>query len=212
MGCMVRIVPSSLLLAVALIGCSPSAPTAEKAPEAPKETANTEMPPAPTPVNLAEMVGQPMPKFELQMLDGKPLNNETIVGKLTLLDFWASWCTVCKAASPTVDKWQKAYGDKGFVAVAVNSLESYTMEGEPSEPERIANSKTKATEYTKDHDYTFGHAVYGDSVLSLWGFKGVPVFVLIDRDGTVAEVLTSGKPEDLEKLGTRIKDLVETPG
>ena len=41
-------------------------------------------------------------------------------GKVVLLNFWASWCTGCRAEMPEFIEVQKKYKDKGFVIVAVN--------------------------------------------------------------------------------------------
>lgn len=216
MGCMTKLVSLSILATLILAGCAPSVPSTENASattstkEQPTE-AVTEMPAAPTPVELASMVGQQMPDFELSLVDGKSVSKADLSGKVVLLDYWASWCSTCKAASPTVNQWQKDLGEKGFQAFGVNALEGHVLEGEPSEPELIDLSKRKTVAYQKEHGYEYQFALYGDKSLSLYGFKGVPAFVLIDRDGTVVQVLNSGRKEDLEKMGEKIAELVEKP-
>lgn len=46
-------------------------------------------------------------------------------GKVTYIDFWASWCAPCKAAFPEIERLYEANQDKGFqvVAVSVDSSE-----------------------------------------------------------------------------------------
>lgn len=41
-------------------------------------------------------------------------------GKITLVDFWASWCVPCKASFPEMDALNKTYQKQGFQVVAVN--------------------------------------------------------------------------------------------
>ena len=44
----------------------------------------------------------------------------SLEGKVTLIDFWASWCAPCKAAFPEMDKLYQEFGDEGFQIIAVS--------------------------------------------------------------------------------------------
>ena len=41
-------------------------------------------------------------------------------GKVTLVDFWASWCAPCEASFPALARLHADYGAKGLVIVAVS--------------------------------------------------------------------------------------------
>lgn len=67
-------------------------------------------------------VGQPFTDFEMQTPEGETVKLSDFIGKnkVTLLDFWASWCGPCRAEMPNVVKAYKEYKDKGFGVVGVS--------------------------------------------------------------------------------------------
>jgi thiol-disulfide isomerase/thioredoxin len=46
------------------------------------------------------------------------------VGKVTLVDFWASWCAPCKASFPAYSRLQADYAPRGLAIIAVSVDES----------------------------------------------------------------------------------------
>lgn len=69
-------------------------------------------------------VGTAAPAVALQTLDGKPANLSQYIGKgPVLIEFWASWCSNCKALEPQLAAIAKKYGGRVqlvTVAVSVN--------------------------------------------------------------------------------------------
>ena len=83
------------------------------------------------PVALAgQDVGLPLgtaaPAVTLADLDGKTVDLGQYVGKQpVLLEFWATWCPLCKALEPSLKAAHAKYGDKvTFVAVGVGVNET----------------------------------------------------------------------------------------
>jgi len=77
---------------------------------------------------LGIAVGATPPAVTVQALDGKPVDLARYVGrKPVLLEFWATWCPICKALLPRIEAAHRRYGGKVeflIVAVAVNESRS----------------------------------------------------------------------------------------
>jgi thiol-disulfide isomerase/thioredoxin len=64
---------------------------------------------------------QQVRNFVLNDLQNKSLTFEELKGeKLTLIDFWASWCKPCNKAIPELNKIYSSYKDKGVNLIGIN--------------------------------------------------------------------------------------------
>lgn len=59
------------------------------------------------------------PSSNFVLLDGSSVQTSDFVGKVLLVNFWATSCTSCVAEMPDLIATHKAYADKGFDTVAV---------------------------------------------------------------------------------------------
>jgi peroxiredoxin len=65
-------------------------------------------------------VGEKAPDFTLKDLKGNPITLSSFLGKkIVMLDFWATWCGVCKREMPVLEKVYKEYKGKGVEFLGV---------------------------------------------------------------------------------------------
>lgn len=71
-------------------------------------------------------VGTKAPEAAVQMLDGKPANMSQFIGKTpVVVEFWATWCPLCKKLEPQFKASQEKHGAAvTFLAVGVPTNQS----------------------------------------------------------------------------------------
>ena len=110
--------------------------------------------------------------MEVPSLDEYSLSGDapSLEGKVTLIDFWASWCAPCKAAFPEMEKLHKEFGDKGFQIIAVSvdqkerSMQQFLDRRKPS--------------FTTVHDAS-------QKLVEEAGIQVMPTSFMIDKKGVI---------------------------
>lgn len=64
--------------------------------------------------------GDKAPEFTAPDTEGKVISLKDNLGKITILDFWASWCAPCRAENPNVVKLYKKYHKKGLNIIGIS--------------------------------------------------------------------------------------------
>jgi len=67
-------------------------------------------------------IGKQMPEFTMNTPEGNPLNvmDEVKKNKITILDFWASWCGPCRAEMPFMKELYAKFNPKGLGIVGIS--------------------------------------------------------------------------------------------
>jgi thiol-disulfide isomerase/thioredoxin len=60
------------------------------------------------------------PRFSATTTHGEKFNNDSLKGKVVLLEFWTTWCGYCLQEAGFVDRINDAYLNKGLVILAIN--------------------------------------------------------------------------------------------
>lgn len=136
------------------------------------------------------MIGGQAPDFVMNTPDGNPVSLASFRGKVTLIDFWASWCGPCRRENPYVAKLYEKYKDHGFEILGVS----------------LDNNKERWMKAIEQDALPWTHVSdlkkWKSEPLSVFGVRSIPHTILLDREGNIiAQKLRShGLEQELLKL------------
>ncbi|MGX1023325.1 thioredoxin-like domain-containing protein [Psychroflexus sp. MBR-150] len=127
--------------------------------------------------NIAKMsktdIGAKVEMFEAPTPGGDVLSLKDAMGKLTLIDFWASWCKPCRMENPNVVSVYNDYKDKGFSIISVSL-------------DKNKSSWEKAIKDDKMDWYHISNLKYwNEPIAKEWGVRSIPATFLIDENGVI---------------------------
>lgn len=125
--------------------------------------------------NAAQLkVGDVLPDLAAYQLEGQL--PDSLKGKVVIVDFWASWCSPCKASFPVMEQLYQRYSKDGLVIVAVN----------------IDDKRADMEDFLKKNPVTFTVVRdAGKRLVSEANIPTMPTSFVIDRAGKV-RVMHSG--------------------
>lgn len=171
----------SLLLAVGML-LSFAACDGSNEEDTPKQTEPQETEPEETLPEEGNEVGKLCYGYDLPVVDENGATGETVdpvkTGKVTVINFWGTWCGPCVSEMPHLDALAKNYSDTVTV-IAIHSLEGYKKM-----PAYLAeNYSDSAIIFSWEDTGRYN----GDYYLQLGGGEGYPYTVVLDKNGIITE-------------------------
>ncbi|MFL9844409.1 redoxin domain-containing protein [Flavobacterium rhizosphaerae] len=136
-------------------------------------------------------VGKTAPSFSAPTPEGKTMSLKDAMGKVTIIDFWASWCVPCRNENPNVVAMYKELHPKGLNIIGV----SLDKDGE------------KWKEAIAKDNLTWNHVsnlqFWQDPIARQYGVEGIPATFVLDENGVIVARDLRG-----EELKAKVKELL----
>ncbi|WP_242134717.1 TlpA disulfide reductase family protein [Aestuariivivens marinum] len=123
----------------------------------------------------ATQIGNMAPNFSAPTPEGQTLALNDVKGKVTIIDFWASWCGPCRRENPNVVKLYETYHKKGLEIIGV----SLDREGQ----------KDRWLKAIEDDQLTWHHVsnlkFWQDPIAKLYNVRSIPATFILDAEGKI---------------------------
>jgi thiol-disulfide isomerase/thioredoxin len=131
---------------------------------------------------------KPIPNLKFHDLAGHDQHFDNLRGSITVISFWATWCTPCREELPRLSKLQQQYATSGvrFLAISVDNPKDFAK----IEPFLHQQNITLDVWEGADID-TLDHLALGDVV---------PATLILDKNGEVVGRI-SGEARDSDVTG-----------
>jgi peroxiredoxin len=144
--------------------------------------------------------GSVAPPYSAATLEGDTISLAGLEGKVVLLNIWATWCKPCVREMPALQRLHERLGPRGLEVVAV-SVDTYV----PAIRAGGADIRGFADELGLT--FTILHDPDG-RIERLFRATGLPVTVVIDREGRIRERVFGAREWDEPQHASAIEKLL----
>lgn len=127
-------------------------------------------------------VGQSASDFTATLLNGIPFQLSSYLGKVVIVNVWASWCGPCISEIPDLQKLSEAYPET-LVVLGLNNQET----------------RDTVRQFVADNNLTYPQAMdeNGTLINSIFPTQYIPYTVVIDPTGVVTQAEAGGQSYDV---------------
>ncbi len=150
--------------------------------------------------NVAEAVSvtkraDKVPNFSWKDGTGKTFDLDTYRGKVTLINFWATWCGPCKMELPDLIAISKEMSNRGVKIIGVST-------------DRGTNVREDVAAFVTEKGIPYQIVIANEDLEDAFGnIRLIPTTFLIDADGKIAQIIVGirTKQQFVDAINTILK-------
>ena len=137
----------------------------------------------------------PAPDFVLMDMDGNQHQLSNYLGRVVIVNFWATWCPPCRAEMPSMQRAWEQLEKEGILMLGIN----------------VGEDEDTIFQFTANYPVAFPLLLDQDSkVINQWPVRGVPTTFVVDPKGRIAYRAIGGREWDDPELLVLIRALQTT--
>lgn len=118
-------------------------------------------------------IGSVAPDFAAPSPEGKTISLKESLGKVTIIDFWASWCAPCRAENPNVVAMYNELHGKGLNIISVSLDKDANKWKEAITKDKLSWNQISNLKF------------WDEPIAATYGVKSIPATFILDANGTI---------------------------
>jgi cytochrome c biogenesis protein CcmG/thiol:disulfide interchange protein DsbE len=180
-----RFLGAALMIALAALGCSPPSPSVDASQKQ---------------GGASPLVGQPAPEIHAEKVSGDgPTTIAAAKGKVTILDFWATYCHPCKKSFPRYQELVRSHAkDVAVIAMSVDGTDDSTA--------------AQIAAFGKSAEVTFAIVWDKDTTaVKAYHPPKMPSAYIIDRKGIIRSLHAGYEDGEETRIAAEVERLIAEP-
>ena len=140
--------------------------------------------------NIPATIGKTAPDFTLQDIKGRAWKLSDLRGKVVFINFWATWCPVCRQEMPSMHALNHDMANEKFEMLTILSND------DPARADNFVTNLGAGFPVLIDPDSKTGKA---------YGITGVPETYIVDSAGILREKYIGGRAWDSQGAKQMLK-------
>lgn len=153
-----------------------------------------------------KLLNKAVPQFSIHSITNKLLTNDSLKGKITVINFWYYGCPPCMMEIKELNLLKKKYSDRNDLAFYAFFKDSAYVKGNKYYySAKVGTGKTENKFFSTNFNFTQFVNAEKDSVSKTFDVTGYPETFIIDKSGIIRYIY----PAYYEGIGSSIANSIE---